>query len=58
MSIRKFTENELRVLGIEVRRQRGARPPSSARVEKDELGGVNGMAMRTEETREIDGALG
>jgi hypothetical protein len=56
MSICDFAENESRVLGIEIRRERCAGSPGAAGVEKDELGGAYGMAMRTEETREIDGA--
>jgi hypothetical protein len=56
MSIRHFTEDELRILGIEVCGERRARSPYTAGLEEDGLVGTYGMAMRTEKTRETDGA--
>jgi hypothetical protein len=56
MSIRDLSENELRVLGSEIRGECRSRSPNAAGIEEDGLGGNDGMAMRIEEPRKTDGA--
>jgi hypothetical protein len=55
VSLRELAEDAEEVLGIEVRRKCGARSSYSAGIEADGLDGVDCVAVRTEETGEIDG---
>jgi hypothetical protein len=55
--LRELAQDAKEVLGGEVRRQCGARSSYSAGVEADGLGGIHGVAVRTEEAGEIDGTV-
>ena len=55
LSLRELAQDAKEVLGSEIRRQCDARSSYSAEVEADGLGGVHCVAVRTEETGEIDG---